>query len=194
MNKADTIREFANRGYFSLSQCAEHGVTRYEVSELLKSGIVKKIKYGLYAFSDVIEDELFIPQVFSDKVVYSNETALYFDGYSDQIPFTYTLTVPKGYHSKRLWDDFMIRQTPPEIFDEGITEVRSPYGNPIRVYCIERTLCDLIKSRTDFNKQRFIPAVQKYMQSRQKDLYKIAKYAQMLKVENKIRPYMEALL
>ena len=88
----------------------------------------------------------------------------------------------------------MVRQTPSDIFDEGITEIQSHYGNPIRVYCIERTLCDLIKSRTDFNKQRFIPALQKYMQSRQKDLYKIAKYAQMLKVENKIRPYMEALL
>ena len=70
----------------------------------------------------------------------------------------------------------------------------SPYGNPIRIYCIERTLCDLLRSRADFDKERYIPAVQKYMRSKQKDLYKIMEYAKLLNVEHKIRPYLEVLL
>ena len=160
----------------------------------IDGGLITKVKYGLYAFSDILEDELFIPQVFSNKIVYSNETALYFEGYSDQVPFTYTVTVPKGYHSKILWNDFIVRQTPIELFDKGIKEISSPYGNPIKIYCIERTLCDLLRSRKDFNKERYIPAVQKYMRSKQKDLYKIMEYAKLLNVENKIRPYLEVLL
>ena len=194
MKTADKIKEFANRGYFSLAQCTEHGITRYEISQLQKQRIITKVKYGLYAFSDILEDELFIPQVFSNKMVYSNETALYFEGYSDQVPFTYTITVPRGYHSKMLWNNFMVRQTPLELFDKGIKEIMSPYGNPIRIYCIERTLCDLLRSRADFDKERYIPAVQKYMRSKQKDLYKIMEYAKLLNVEHKIRPYLEVLL
>ena len=194
METADKIKDFANRGYFSLSQCIEHGITRYEISQMQKQGVIIKVKYGLYAFSDILEDELFIPQLLSNKIVYSNETALYFDGYSDQVPFTYTITVPRGYHSKLLWNDFMVRQTPAELFDMGIKEVRSPYGNPIKIYCIERTLCDLLKSRIDFNKERYIPAVQKYMRSKHKDLYKIMEFAKILNVESKIRPYLEVLL
>ena len=81
-----------------------------------------------------------------------------------------------------------------ELFDKGIKEISSPYGNPIKIYCIERTLCDLLRSRKDFNKERYIPAVQKYMRSKQKDLYKIMEYAKLLNVENKIRPYLEVLL
>ena len=208
MEIVDKIKEFSNRNYFSLSQCIEHGITRYEISQLQDKGLITKVKYGLYAFSDILEDEesnnsdicslledeLFIPQVFSNKIVYSNETALYFEGYSDQVPFTYTVTVPKGYHSKILWNDFIVRQTPIELFDKGIKEISSPYGNPIKIYCIERTLCDLLRSRKDFNKERYIPAVQKYMRSKQKDLYKIMEYAKLLNVENKIRPYLEVLL
>ena len=82
------------------------------------------------------------------------------------------MTVPRGYHSKILWNDFIVRQTPLELFDKGIKEIASPYGNPIKIYCIERTLCDLLRSRNDFNKERYIPAVQKYMRSKQKDVYK----------------------
>ena len=119
MEIVDKIKEFSNRNYFSLSQCIEHGITRYEISQLQDKGLITKVKYGLYAFSDILEDELFIPQVFSNKIVYSNETALYFEGYSDQVPFTYTVTVPKGYHSKILWNDFIVRQTPIELFDKN---------------------------------------------------------------------------
>lgn len=194
MNTTDKIKQFSNRGYFSLKQCLENKISRYELSLLLNKGIVRRVKYGLYSFSEVLEDELYIPQVFSDKVIYSNETALYLNGFSDQIPFTYTITVPKGYHSKQLWDNFIVRQVSEGLFNKGVIEVNSPYGNPIKVYCIERTLCDLIKSKTDFDKERYIPAVQKYMASKNKDMYKIMEYAKMLNVENKIRPYLEVLL
>lgn len=194
MNTTDKIKQFSNRGYFSLKQCLENKISRYELSLLLNKGIVRKVKYGLYSFADILEDELYIPQVFSDKVIYSNETALYLNSFSDQIPFTYTITVPKGYHSKQLWDNFIVRQVSGELFDEGVMEINSPCGNPIKVYCIERTLCDLIKSKTDFDKERYIPAVQKYMASKNKDIYKIMEYAKMLNVENKIRPYLEVLL
>lgn len=194
METADKIKEFANRGYFSLSQCIAHGITRYEISQLQKEGIVTKVKYGLYSFSNILEDELFIPQILSNKIVYSNETALYFEGYSDQVPFTYTITVPRGYHSKVLWNDFIVRQTSVKLFSKGVKEITSPYGNPIKIYCIERTLCDLLRSRNDFNKERYIPAVQKYMRSKQKDLYKIMEYAKLLNIESKIRPYLEVLL
>lgn len=194
MNTTDKIKQFSNRGYFSLKQCLENKISRYELSLLLNKGIVRRVKYGLYSFSEVLEDELYIPQVFSDKVIYSNETALYLNGFSDQIPFTYTITVPKGYHSKQLWDNFIVRQVSEGLFNKGVIEVNSPYGNPIKVYCIERTLCDLIKSKTDFDKERYIPAVQKYMASKNKDMYKIMEYAKMLNAENKIRPYLEVLL
>lgn len=188
------IRKIAKKGYFALKQCLEHGVSRYDLRNLEEAGKIKKVDYGLYAFSDVLEDEFFIPQVQSDKVVYSNMTALYLTGYSDLLPEKFTVTVPKGYHSKKLWRDFFVRQVPIEILNQGVEEVKSFYGNPLKVYCIERTLCELLHNRADFNKERFIPAMQKYMASKKRNLWKLTDYAQMFNVEKKIRPYVEVLI
>ena len=62
------------------------------------------------------------------------------------------------------------------------------------MYCIERTLCELLHNQKDFNKERFIPAVQQYMHSKNKDMFKIMEFANLFKVEKKLRPYLEALL
>jgi len=188
------MRKFSNRGYFSLKQCLEHGVSRYDLKNLEDSGKIKKVNYGLYAFANVVEDEYYIPQVLSDKVVYSNETALYLTGYSDLLPEIFTVTVPKGYHSKKLWRNFLVRQTPAELLNEGVQEIQSFYSNPLKVYCIERTLCELLHSRKDFNKERYIPALQRYMASKDRKIWKLTDYARMFNVENKIRPYLEVLI
>lgn len=194
METMQNIRNFAKRGYFSLKQCLEHGVSRYDLKKLEESGEIKKVDYGLYAFANVLEDEFFIPQLLSDKIVYSNETALFLTGYSDLLPEKFTVTVPKGYHSKKLWRDFLVRQTPAEILNEGVQEIRSFYSNPIKVYCIERTLCELLHSRIDFNKERYIPAIQRYMRSKDRNIWKLSDFARMFHVEDKIGPYLEVLI
>jgi predicted transcriptional regulator of viral defense system len=194
METIQKMRKFSNRGYFSLKQCLEHGVSRYDLKNLEDSGKIKKVNYGLYAFANVVEDEYYIPQVLSDKVVYSNETALYLTGYSDLLPEIFTVTVPKGYHSKKMWQNFLVRQTPAELLNEGVQEIQSFYSNPLKVYCIERTLCELLHSRKDFNKERYIPALQRYMASKDRKIWKLTDYARMFNVENKIRPYLEVLI
>lgn len=192
MGKMNIIEKIANHGFFSLKTCAEHGVSRYDIASLEKKGLIRKIRHGVYAFPNTIDDEFFIPQL-TNKLIYSHDTALYLTGYSDLIPEQNTIMVPYGVHSKALWQEFRVRQTPIEIFERGVVQINSYCGNPIRVYCIERTLCDLIHSRTEFSKERFIPAIQKYI-SKNRDVGKIIEYAQMLNVEKKIRPYLEALL
>jgi hypothetical protein len=126
--------------------------------------------------------------------VYSNETALFLTGYSDLLPEKFTVTVPKGYHSKKLWRDFLVRQTPAEILNEGVQEIRSFYSNPIKVYCIERTLCELLHGRIDFNKERYIPAIQRYMRSKDRNIWKLSDFARMFHIEDKIGPYLEVLI
>ena len=87
-----------------------------------------------------------------------------------------------------------MRQTPAELLNEGVQEIQSFYSNPLKVYCIERTLCELLHSRKDFNKERYIPALQRYMASKDRKIWKLTDYARMFNVENKIRPYLEVLI
>lgn len=194
MEPMQSLQKIANRGFFTLKSCLEQGVSRYELRKLETDGKIQKVDHGLYMLDGTIDDEMFMPQVLNENIVYSHETALFLLGFSDLIPDKYTITVPLGYHSKKLWNNFYVRQTPAELLNKGVVEIDSLYGNPIKVYCIERTLCEMMHSRKDFTKERFIPAIQRYMRLKGRNIGKVVDFSRMFNVERKIRPYVEALI
>ena len=180
-------------GYFSLKTAAEFGITRWQLQELLRNGEIQKVSYGLYALKNVIPDELFITQLLSQKAIFSHESALFFNGYSDQVPFRYTISVPHGYISKNLSEQYDVRHVAKESAEEGIKIIKSELGNDLRVYSIERTLCELLHKPSDLDKDRFIPAIQKYLRSKNKDILILMHFAKMFRVEKRLLPYLEAM-
>ncbi len=180
-------------GYFSLKTAAEFGITRWQLQELLRNGEIQKVSYGLYALKNVIPDELFITQLLSPKAIFSHESALFFNGYSDQVPFRYTISVPHGYISKNLSEQYDVRHVAKESAEEGIKIIKSELGNDLRVYSIERTLCELLHKPSDLDKERFIPAIQKYLRSKNKDILILMHFAKMFRVEKRLLPYLEAV-
>ncbi len=183
-----------NNGFFTLQNCLEAGISRWQVEQLLKNEKITKVKYGVYSLPNVIFDELFVMQLFCTKTVLSHESALYYLGYSDQVPFKYTISVPQGYSSKVLAQEYDIRHVSKESATDGIILIKDEFQNDLRVYCIERTLCELLHKPSDFNKERFIPAIQKYLKSDSKNLLKLNHYAKLFHQEKKLLPYLEAIL
>ena len=180
-------------GYFSLKTAAEFGITRWQLQKLLRNGEIQKVSYGLYALKNVIPDELFITQLLSPRAIFSHESALFFNGYSDQVPFRYTISVPHGYISKNLSEQYDVRHVAKESAEEGIKIIKSELGNDLRVYSIERTLCELLHKPSDLDKERFIPAIQKYLRSKNKDILMLMHFAKMFRVEKRLLPYLEAI-
>ena len=180
-------------GYFSLKTAAEFGITRWQLQELLRNGEIQKVSYGLYALKNVIPDELFIIQLLSPRAIFSHENALFFNGYSDKVPFRYTISVPHGYISKNLSEQYDVRHVAKESAEEGIKIIKSELGNDLRVYSIERTLCELLHKPSDLDKERFIPAIQKYLRSKNKDILILMHFAKMFRVEKRLLPYLEAI-
>lgn len=188
----EKITENTN-GYFSLKTAAEFGITRWQLQELLRNGEIQKVSYGLYALKNVIPDELFITQLLIPRAIFSHESALFFNGYSDQVPFRYTISVPHGYISKNLSEQYDVRHVAKESAEEGIKIIKSELGNDLRVYSIERTLCELLHKPSDLDKERFIPAIQKYLRSKNKDILILMHFAKMFRVEKRLLPYLEAI-
>lgn len=56
------------------------------------------------------------------------------------------MTFPKGYNTPSLkQENILVRRVVPENYSFGVLELQSPCGNPIRVYDLERTLCDILR-------------------------------------------------
>lgn len=183
----------STKGYFSSQAALKAGISRWQLQELLRTKEIYKVCYGLYAFKDVIPDELFITQLLCPKAIFSHETALFLNGYSDQVPFKYTISVPHGYISKTLSEIYDVRHVSKEYIEEGIVIVKSSLGNDLKTYCIERTLCELLHKPSELDKERFIPAIQKYLHSKAKDVLKLMNFAKIFHTEKKIQLYLEAM-
>ena len=82
----------------------------------------------------------------------------------------------------------------PELFLLGKTTLRTPSGNDVAAYDLERTICDVIRSRNKIGTETFLAALKLYAASPKKDLNKLNTYAKKMRISNILRQYLEVLL
>jgi len=184
-----------NKGFITSAQVTNAGLQRRILSEMVTDNRIYRVERGIYALPETWEDDMYFLQYRYSKGVFSNGTAAYLHGFSDRTPQTYTLTFPHGYNAAGLKKhNVKAKYVKPELYDMGITEIPSPSGNPLRIYDIERTLCDIVKGKNAFDVQLVKQAMKAYAESKGKDIAKLINYAELLRVKPKILRYMEVLL
>ena len=131
-----------------------HEIPRTYLQMMVEEGKLERVERGVYVSTDALEDELFFMQKKYPKLIYSHETALYMHGISDRTPFEYSATVPSGYKVvESVADRFKIYYIKKELHELGVETIKSSHGNTIRTYDVERTICDLIRSRSRIDVQ-----------------------------------------
>lgn len=192
--KIKQILETSSGGVITAEQVTAAGLHRSILQELVDEGEIYRFGRGLYMRTSVWEDDFYLLQCKYGRGIYSHDTALYLLGYSDRTPAQYTMTFPKGYNTPSLKQEGInIKRVVPENYSFGIIEMQSPCGNPIRVYDLERTLCDIQRgSGSDI--QIVGSAMKKYAASKEKDIHRLMQYAEQLRVKPKVMRYMEVLL
>lgn len=91
-------------------------------------------------------------------------------------------------------DRFQVYTVKKELHEIGITTMQTSFGHAVPVYDMERTICDLLRSRNNIEIQVFQDALKQYAIRKDKNLRVLMKYAALFHVENILRPYLEVLL
>ena len=184
----------AVNGVITTHRITENGISRAALSELVDSGKLIRCARGIYMLADEWEDEFFILQQRYAKGIYSHATALYLHGYSERVPLKFHMTFPTNYNSQSLKNEnVIVTRVKSENYMLGVSEVTSTEGNKVKAYDLERSLCDVVRGSGD-DIQIIQFAMKKYAASREKDINKLMRYARQLRVEPKVRRYMEVLL
>src|SRR5699024_3413221 len=113
------------------------------------------------------------------RVVFSHHTALYLHDLSDRVPNVFHISVPQGYNASRLTKKFsniQVHYIKKGNFDLGISTKKSPFGNAIQVYDVERAICDIIANKNKITKQIYNHAIKTYNEQAQIDKLKLIKY------------------
>ena len=129
------------------------------------------------------------------KGVFSDATALYMHGLSDWVPFQLTMTFSRNYNKTAAKAAGIIcRSCADGVLGLGLTEVKTMYGNLVRTYDLERTLCDMVRGQRIVDEQVVSPAMKAYVRRRDRNIPKLLGYARDLGVEGKIQAYVRVLL
>lgn len=192
--KFEELLEASKDGIITSSQVTEAGLHRSILQVFVKNGKIYRLGRGLYMRSNAWEDDFYLLQRRYGRGIYSYDTALYLLGYSDRTPAKYTMTFPKGYNAPSLkQENLTIRRVVSANYELGRIEIKSPSGNPIQVYDLERTLCDILRG-SGSDVQIIGEAMKRYASYRDRDLHKLMQYADQLRVKPKVLRYMEVLL
>lgn len=182
-------------GIIDTKVAAQRGISKAMLSKLCKEEKIHRIVKGQYILPEEMQDELLSISKRSDKVVFSHETALFLHGISDRTPFEHTITAPSGcVPSTAIKSECKVYYIKPELFELGKTMLKTPAGNLVPVYDLERTICDVIRSRNKMGTETFLAALKLYAASPKKDLNKLNTYAKQMRVANVLRQYLEMLL
>jgi len=197
MDNIEKIREMLaqNNGIITASQVTEASIPRHYLKKILDTGLLVKVGRGIYIKPEMWEDEMYILQYRYNRGIFSHETALYIHGLTDRTPMKYTMTFPYGYHVHSLkQENVKIKKSVEDLYELGLTCGVSPYGNPIRLYDAERTLCDIIKGNNSCDIQIVNQAMKQYARMSGKNITQLFDYAEKVRVKPKILNYMEVLL
>ncbi|AHJ24869.1 Abortive infection protein AbiEi [Bifidobacterium breve S27] len=161
----------------------------------MREAKLEKAAKGLYVSPNAESDPLFELQYRYPKAIFSHETALFLLGEGERAPLTPTITLPQSSGTARLKnEDITVRKVADNRFAIGLASAITMFGHTVRVYDLERTICDLFRSRSTVDPQDLQSAFQNYMRSAHIDLVKLMNYAHEFRLVNVMRPYLEAVM
>lgn len=197
MNKFEVLDLLleANNGFLKASDAADAGFSRPNLGAYVQSRDLMRVAQGLYMSQDAWDDGMYVVQVRYPLAIFSHETAAYLLGIGEREPLAYCVTLKAGASASRLAaDGIKVYKVKESLFDLGLSEATSPAGHLLRVYNLERTICDLVRSRSQVEFQDLQSALKSYVRRRDKNIPLLMRYAESLSVASQVRHYMEVLL
>ena len=182
-----------NNGMVTANMVAENNIDSWYLSDMVEKGKLVRVSRGIYTTEGGDFDEYYFFQLRNGRCIYSYSSALYLHGVTDRVPFQKEVTVYKGYNSSHITDGTIVHHVSKELHELGVTECRTIFGNTVRVYDKERTICDLIAHRKSIDPEIFTKAIRNYANSSDKDYRKLRSYARKMKIGGKVDDVLEVL-
>ena len=197
MNDSNPIMELAkqNNGVITTAMVVATGCSRGSLKYLADKGMLEKSSRGVYTLPEVWDDEFVNLQGRYKRGIFSLGTAMFLWDLSDRTPNRYHMTFPGTYNLSSPKSEGVICNGAKEPFySMGVTEVKTPGGNIVKAYNAERTLCDILRPRNHVDVQVVTDAFKRYAGRKERNIPLLSEYAGNLKVENRLRPYLEVLI
>lgn len=182
--------------YITQEMAKANGMSKTSFYNYVEKNGLESLGSGIYCRKGCFVDDLFVLHKRCPQGIFSHSEAFYYYGLSDREPKIPTLTTYSGFNSHRLTKDgkckvFTVKK---ELLELGKTTIIDFFGNEVPMYDLERTICDLFRSRNKIEINEFNVVLKSYIQRKDKDLNKLMYYAECFSVANIAKTYLRILL
>ena len=192
MEYESKILNLFKNGYLTTKDVTDNNIPRAYLTKLIKENKIERVSRGIYIKKNDLVDEFVILQSKSKNAIYSNTTALYLHGFSNRIPIRYDITINSGYNgSLQKEKNVNLFYTKRELLELGVINYKLDSGNIIKVYDLDKTICDIIKNKKKIDAEIFTKAIREYFYSKNKNTLKLYEYAKKMNIYNKVRDTFE---
>lgn len=184
-----------HNGILTAKTARESGIDNKVLQRLALRGQLEHAERGIYLKPDVMPDAYLLAQYRCPRGIFAMETALFLHDLTDRTPIHLMMMLPSGASTRLLkekesYEFFYCQEA---VYRRGIITMRSPYGNDIRAYDRERTICDCIRKRERLDADLVLEAVKRYMKEKGNDYSKLLEYAEDFRIRDTVKLYMEVL-
>jgi predicted transcriptional regulator of viral defense system len=182
-------------GMLYTSDLAKLGISRTYLSILEAGGEIQRISRGSYSAANTIADEMAGLQSRYKRAIFSHETALYLWKLTDRTPLFYSVTVPTGYNATSLKTyGAKVYFVNRNLHLSGASMAKTPNECEAKTYDLERTICDVLRSRNQMDIQFVNDALKRYVRIKKRNIDLLYSYAEQFRIQKIVKTYFEVLL
>ncbi|TKJ47050.1 transcriptional regulator [Candidatus Aerophobetes bacterium Ae_b3a] len=167
------------------------------LSALEKEGRVEKIARGLYRVTNYTpgsHPDLVIASLQAPRGVICLFSALSFYEATNEIPHYVDIAIPQGTHANRIkYPPVRFYRFAPKTWKAGI-ENHEIEGRRIKVYSLAKTIADCFKFRNKIGIDPARDALKVAVTEKGIKLKEIMQYAKICRVDNIVKPILEAMI
>ena len=188
---------YVNHGYIRTKDISSKGINRKYLRDLINEDTIERIKRGLYRWKDAkfdVEEELINVSKIVQHGVICLVSALAYHELTTYTPGEYTIAVRRNYNIKLPdYPPIKLYYFSDKYYMDGVEKI-DINENIIKIYNIEKTICDCLRYEDKISKDIIIESIKEYVKRRDKNISKLMNYAAKAKVKDVVQKYIEVLI
>lgn len=190
MIKENQILDIAkeNNGIVTTKEITENNIPRIYITKLINDNKLYRVDRGIYSITNKSVDSYYSMQVQSSKIIFSHFTALEIQKFYKNIDGKKHISVLQGYNAKK-FSDCKTFYNNEKTYKIGLIDYIYN-GQKIKIYDIERSVCDIIKDRNRFDSSEYNKFINYYFNINHLNYKKLLEYSTCLKISKLVHHYL----
>lgn len=177
-------------GYLTTKIFLENNISKFKIKQYLNNKLIEKVSHGIYIDSSIILDEYYLLQLKYNNIVFSYNTAFFIHNIANRIPEVPDVTTIKGL---RINEELIIHYCVKDKYEIGIEIQKTPFGNEVCVYNLERCICDILKYENSMELEQRNKVIGNYFKCNKRNIDRLYEYSKLFNVYDKVNLLVEMM-